>query len=217
MSSPPAVPLALLLGPPGAGKSTQARRVAARLGWFALDFGHVVRGEVAARTPLGERVLAHRRARGEGPRPPGAWLPDDLVRDLLAAPLAAAQARGGLISDGYPRRRDQAETFAAPPWRIVAALHLVVPAAERERRLRERVIDLASGQIDRRAAQPTWDQRPEDAVPATLASRLADWDQDTLPLLEAYRAQGALVELDGTGDEALVTERVLAVLQERSA
>lgn len=179
----------IVLGPPGSGKSTQARLLADRLAATHVSVGVALRREVGAQSPLGVRVAAKVGA-GEL-----ADMAD--VLEVLEDPLASATRSGGWVLDGAPRTVAQAEvldewldTLCAPADCVVA---LDVPVAE----LRERLV--------RRG-------RADDS-PDVIAHRLRAWERDGRAVVEWYEQTGRLVRVDATGEIPGVARRVtLAVL-----
>lgn len=162
----------VLLGPPGSGKSTQARLLWQWLGLGHLCVGDVVREVAAGSTPLGrvvERLVAS-----------GALLPDTMVLDLLREPLRALQDSGtGFVIDGFPRTLAQCvvleRVLAVEP--IDLAVELSVPPAATVSRVGARA-------------------RDDDALPV-LRRRLESYQRETRPVIEFYRDEGKLVRLDG--------------------
>mgnify|MGYP002777816052 CR=1 FL=1 len=218
----------VLLGPPGAGKSTQLRRAAKELAFHGIDFGHCVRTEVARASELGERIRQARSRRSalqdaafgatSAGRRPGGWLPDALCLELVERQVAGAGPVRGLLLDGFPRMRSQANFLEGSGWWLLAAVHLRVDDAARSERLRGRRIDPTTG--DPLPAQPGLDvsrpgaRRPEDE-PASVRARMVDWERDTLPLLEHYAKRGALVEVDGAGAPEAVTRAIVQAVSRR--
>jgi adenylate kinase len=168
----------LLLAPPGAGKGTQARRLAAHYGITHLSSGEILRHEVEAQTEIGRRVAGYLER--------GDLVPDDLVLDLLAGPAIEAAAAGGYVLDGFPRTLAQAEEAYQMARRLSgvelqAVIHLEVGRGELRRRL------LARAAADGRS----------DDTEATIEHRLEVYDRETRPLLDFYRGRGILLEIDG--------------------
>lgn len=201
----------VFLGPPGAGKGTQATLLAHALGIPHLSTGDLLRGAVAARTPLGLEAEGYMHA--------GQLVPDRLVLGILTERLARPDARSGFVLDGFPRNRAQAETLEQlRPVDVVVSFE--VPAAELVRRLSERrtcpqcqtVYHLTShppkvpGRCDRDGAELV--QRPDDR-PEAISTRLAVYAEQTAPLLEFYRTRGLLrsIEADGTPSEVAARVR----------
>ncbi len=219
----------VLLGPPGAGKSTQLRQVSEALGFMGIDFGHSVRRELAQSTQLGARIQEYRRKRTalqdaafgatQGQRRPGGWLPDALSLEVVERQLEGLGPSRGVLIDGFPRMRSQANFLESGRWRLLAAVHLRVDEHARAERLQGRTIDPATGQpfhARHAPADPPGGsvQRPEDS-PESVRARMVDWDRDTLPLLEHYGKRGVVIEVDGTGAPEEVTRAILRALFQR--
>ncbi len=198
------------LGPPGAGKGTQAAELAQALRIPHLSTGDLLRGAVGAGSPLGREADGYMRA--------GKLVPDALVLQILAERLAGADARAGFLLDGYPRNLAQAETLATltPLDRV---LSFEIPTDELVRRLSGRrtcpVCQTAyhlvskppkvAGRCDRDGTELI--QRPDDR-PEAIEVRLRVYAEQTAPLLDHYRRQGLLRAIDATGTPAEVAGRV---------
>ncbi len=205
----------VLLGPPGAGKGTQAKRLAAAYELLHLSTGDLLRDEVARGTELGREA--------EGYMKRGELVPDALVGKMLLARLHSQQAAAGCAFDGYPRNLEQAGLLdgllAELNRRVDIALYLNVPDQALLERLTGRrscpscgavyhvvthppkvegVCDTCGGALVQRA-----DDREE-----VIRERLRVYHQQTAPLLEHYRARGALREVAGTGTQDEVFDRL---------
>jgi adenylate kinase len=185
----------LLLAPPGGGKGTQGRLLAAEYGVPHVSTGELLRDHVARSTPLGRRVRPYLEK--------GDLIPDDLVLRLVQERLTTPVVLEGFVLDGFPRTLDQA--LAAYAWAtehgltFSAVVHLTVPDAELERRLLER---------GRRTGR-------SDDTADTIRHRLAQYRTTTEPLLEFYRERQILVDVDGNGPIPEVTQRIRAALEAR--
>ena len=178
----------LLLGPPGAGKGTQAERLVQKLGIPQISTGDMLRAEVASGSELG------RRARGIMER--GELVPDAVVIGVAQARLARPDARRGFVLDGFPRTTGQAEALdrmlaeqGTPLERCVA---LVVDEEELVKRLERRA------ELEGR----------EDDAEATLRNRLRVYREQTEPLCAYYRRRGILREVDAVGGIDEVEKRI---------
>jgi adenylate kinase len=219
---PPPPLQVVLIGPPGAGKSTL---VPALVETFALDrigTGDLLREEIEAGTPLG-RTSAGYVERGE-------LVPDAVIEHLLRSGLAAMRPGAGLLLDGYPRSVEQARTLDAllaelgRPIDVVLALE--VPDDEILHRLGGRRLCTGAGEpwvlhlddaaaVARCRAQGGTLEQREDDRPEVIARRLAVYRRQTEPLLAAYRAAGLLREIDATGSTADVRARAIAAVRRR--
>jgi adenylate kinase len=204
----------VLLGPPGAGKGTQAKRIAAELGIPHLSTGDMLRGAAAEGTPLGREADGYMRK--------GLLVPDDLVLRILKERLAAPDAQRGFILDGYPRNVAQAQTLAEiTPVDLV--LYFEIPESVLIDRISQRrscpqcgtVYNLqtnpprVTGRCDRDGTALI--QRPDDAEEA-VRTRLRVYREQTLPLLDLYRKQGRLRTVAADGSVEEVDARVRAAL-----
>jgi adenylate kinase len=183
----------LLIGPPASGKGTQGRRIAARFDVPYLSSGELLRSQVAAGTPLGQRVADDLAA--------GDLVPDEVMLEALREPLEEAMTSGGYVLDGFPRNVAQArelETFAA---KIGGAPEIAVwfdvEDAELLRRTRSRA--LAEGRVD--------------DVDKVARHRIDVYAAATAPLVDHYREQGLLIRVDAAKPVDTVTDVVLAALE----
>jgi len=185
----------VILGPPGAGKGTQATRIAEGLGIPAISTGDIFRTNIKNETALGlqvKQILAS-----------GAYVPDEVtnavVRDRLDQPDAAA----GFLLDGYPRTLAQVteldDMLAAAGTSLDAALELSVDIDELVQRLLKRA------EIDGRS----------DDTEDVIRHRMNVYVQETEPLATIYRERGLLRRVDGMGEMDEVTERLQAALRTR--
>jgi aminoglycoside phosphotransferase/adenylate kinase family enzyme/predicted 2-oxoglutarate/Fe(II)-dependent dioxygenase YbiX len=184
----------LLLGVPGAGKSTVAAALARRHGLGAVNFGAGVRALGGSSSPLARALEAARAA----PPPPGTprtrWLPDGLSAQVFATQLPPP-GNELLLLDGYPRRRSQSTQLETDAWALLAVVHLKVSPETQAARLAHRA--------------------QHERVTADLDVRMADWERDTAPLLEHYRKRGLLEEVDGELPQAEVCAALEQVLEAR--
>jgi adenylate kinase len=183
----------LLIGPPASGKGTQGRRIAARYGVTYLSSGEILRKEVAASTELGRRVADDLAA--------GDLVPDELMLEILRAPLQAALTSGGYVLDGFPRNVAQARELSAYAAELGgapdAAVWFDVEDAELLRRTRSRA--LAEGRVD--------------DVDAVARHRIDVYAAATAPLIDHYRGQELLIRIDAARPVDEVTDVVLAALE----
>jgi adenylate kinase len=178
----------VLLGPPGAGKGTQAQFLAARLGVPAISTGDMLREAVAEGSELGERV--------QGIMASGALVDDATMADVVRERLAKPDARDGFLLDGYPRTLPQAETLAGilrdAGRKLDAVLLVEVPEDELVRRALLR-------------------QRADDKE-EVIRERLRVYREKTQPLIGYYEQRGLLRPIDGHRPIEEVTPHMLAAL-----
>jgi adenylate kinase len=185
----------LIVGPPGAGKGTQAARISERFGIPTISTGDIFRSNIADQTDLGKQVKAIVDA--------GDYVPDSLTNALVTDRLDEADAAGGFLLDGYPRTTDQVEYLAnllgSHGHTLDAVIRLVADQDEIVRRLRQRAID--QGRVD----------DSEEAI----RHRQDVYIRETAPLIDMFREQGLLVEVDGLGAIDDVTARIFESLDAR--
>jgi adenylate kinase len=182
----------LIVGPPGAGKGTQAKVVAERLGIPAISTGEIFRANLAEGTPLGLEAQRYMDA--------GEYVPDDVTNHMVAGRLAEPDAAEGFLLDGYPRTLEQ-----------VAALDAML--AEQGTAL-DRVVELTvdtDAVVERLLKRAAIEGRADDNE-ATIRRRMAVYGEQTTPLLTVYGERGLVVQVDGMGAVDVVTEAVLAAL-----
>jgi adenylate kinase len=188
----------ILLGPPGAGKGTQAQHLVAKYGLVQLSTGEMLRAAVKAGTPIGRQV-EHLMARG-------ALCPDDVVVAIVEDRITQPDARKGFILDGFPRTVAQAEALDRMLAKHGLALDGVIELRVNEdallRRIESRIAEMkARGEA----------RRPDDD-PDVLHRRLAAYREQTAPLIVYYRKHGVLHSVDGMAPIAEVARHVEAAL-----
>ena len=209
----------ILMGPPGAGKGTQASRLAQRLRVPAISTGEMLREESTRGSALGREAKAYMDH--------GALVPDALIISIIEARLQLEDCAHGFILDGFPRTVIQAEALDRALHRVGGALHrvgsLTVPHDEIVRRLAGRRTCRDCGTpyhlvLDPPAKHDTCDicggvllQRDDDHE-AVIIARLEVYARDTAPVLEYYRDRGLLAEIDGRGKHDDVLAALLAHL-----
>lgn len=176
----------LFIGPPGAGKGTQAGKVAARLGIPHISTGAMFRDHVARNTELGKKVEAIMAA--------GDYVPDEVTVAMLQERIDQADARNGFILDGFPRTEAQVESLDV--LLDDHGLDQVVVFEVDEDELVDRLV--ARGRAD--------DNRE------TIRTRFKVYQEQTQPLIDTYEGRGITVYVDGIGEVEEVTERILAKL-----
>lgn len=209
----------VFLGAPGVGKGTQADRIAVRFKHPKVSTGDILREAVRNQTALGQRAKAC-MDRGE-------LVPDDIVVGIVREKLGEADCRDGFLLDGFPRTVAQAEELgkllASQGRRLDGVVNVVVPREQVIRRLTGRRscpsckavyhIEFAppkqEGRCDRCGTELV--QRSDDRQ-ETVEARLAVYERETAPLIDYYRAQRLLDDLDGAGQVDEVERRLLGLL-----
>src|SRR2546423_359527 len=184
----------LLLGPQGAGKGTQAKRVSAEYGIAHIASGEILRAEMQAGTELGRRVKdVYDR---------GDLVSDDLVIELIRTRLEQPDTDSGFILDGFPRTTVQAEALDAMMSEIARSFSVVfalqIPDAVAFERLRKRA------QVEGRA----------DDTDEAIQRRLENYHRETEPLIEYYRVRGNLVPIHGDRSENVVFAEIQSALEQ---
>jgi adenylate kinase len=185
----------LIVGPPGAGKGTQAKRISEYLGIPTISTGDIFRSNIANATELGLRVWAIVDA--------GDYVPDELTNELVRHRLAERDAADGFLLDGYPRTPEQVRyldaLLAESGTAVDAVIRLVADRDAIVERLRKRAI--AEGRVD----------DSEEAI----RHRQDVYLRETEPLIAVYRDRGLLTEVDGLGSVDDVSARISEALAER--
>jgi adenylate kinase len=182
----------LLLGPPGAGKGTQAQRLVTRLEIPQISTGDMLRAAVAAGTAVGGKAKSFMEA--------GKLVPDEVVIGVAQERLSQPDAQQGFILDGFPRTVGQAEALDRMLPKLGVSLERCVALAVDPDRLLERLLKRA--EIEGRA----------DDNEAAIRERMREYDAKTRPLLDYYRQRGVLREVDGVGTVDEVAERIEGAL-----
>ncbi len=177
----------IFLGPPGAGKGTQAKLLAADLGIEHVSTGDLLRKAIDADTELGRKAKSYME-RGE-------LVPDALLLGLVRETLEGP-ARRGCILDGFPRNLAQAEALGRMAQEVGHAITGVL-----EMQVPEQVL------VDRIAKRAAAEGRPDDSV-ATVRHRLRVYSEQTAPLVEYYRTRGALQSISGEGSIEDIQARI---------
>ncbi len=187
----------VLLGPPGAGKGTQAVRICERLGIPAISTGDIFRANVAGGTELGKQAKAY-MDRGE-------YVPDSVTNAMVKNRLAADDAASGFLLDGYPRTEAQVGELDAMLAGSGLSLDVVVEITADSEVVVERLLKRAGEQ-----------GRADDTEPV-IRRRLEVYAEQTEPLTALYRGRGLLVQVDGIGEVTEVTDRVMTAIDGRVA
>jgi len=212
----------IFLGPPGAGKGTQAARLAAHLGVPKISTGEMLRSAIAKDTPLGRKASP---LMGKG-----RLVPDDLLLALIGERTAEQDCRDGFVFDGFPRTLPQAQGLERMPGGEAAGFVVFdfqVPKAELMRRLsgrrwcpkcqatyhvtndppkQEGICDVCGSRLEQR----------DDDTEAVIERRLREYNQRTLPLIDYYRGRARLVPIDGDRAPDTVFQDLLSAVEVRA-
>jgi adenylate kinase len=188
----------ILLGPPGAGKGTQAVRLVERLGIPQLSTGDMLRAAVAAGTPVGMKAKAVMDA--------GALVSDDIVVGIIADRIEETDAKNGFILDGFPRTVAQAEAFDAMLAEKGLKLDCVIEFKVNEAELVDRIVKRAK-ETEARGEPVRKDDNPD-----VFKTRLEAYRTQTAPLSAYYQSKGALKTVDGMRPIDEVTEAIRGIL-----
>lgn len=186
----------ILLGPPGAGKGTQAKVLEDGRGLKQLSTGDMLRAEIAAASPLGLKV--------KGIMDAGGLVSDDIMIEMISNRIDQDDCKGGFILDGFPRTVPQAkaldEMLATKKRDLDAVIQLVVDE------------DALLARIEKRAAETVGGPRADDNADA-LKKRLAVYNEQTAPILPYYAEKGILQKVDGMAPVDAVTASVATCLK----
>jgi len=185
----------VLLGPPGAGKGTQAARIAERLGIPAISTGDIFRANVAGATELGTQAKAYMDK--------GEYVPDSITNAMVADRIAQADCENGFLLDGYPRTTAQVGELDSMLKDSGLALDVVVE------------ITAAAEAVVARLLKRAGEQGRADDTEPVIRRRLEVYAESTAPLADLYAERDLLVQVDGMGEIDVVTGRIMEALASR--
>ena len=185
----------VLLGPPGAGKGTQAARIAERLNIPAISTGDIFRANVAGATELGTQAKAYMDK--------GEYVPDSITNAMVADRIAQADCENGFLLDGYPRTTAQVGELDSMLKASGLALDVVVEITADAEAVVARLLKRAGEQ-----------GRTDDTEPV-IRRRLEVYAESTAPLADLYAERDLLVQVDGMGEIDVVTGRIMEALASR--
>ncbi|HKJ63241.1 MAG TPA: adenylate kinase [Hyphomicrobiales bacterium] len=206
----------ILLGPPGAGKGTQAKFIETKVGLKQLSSGDMLRSAVSMQTPVGKKAKSYMDQ--------GALVPDDIVVDVVFEHLSGFEGATGFILDGFPRTAEQAA--ALDRWlsehssRIDHVIVIAVPDDHLVKRISGRFSCKNCGQVYNDyyklpekegvcdVCSQTDFKRRDDDKPETVMHRLKVYHGETAPLIDYYRAQGKVTTVDGDAPMEQVSEQI---------
>jgi len=204
----------ILVGPPGAGKGTQAARLVDTYRIPHISSGDMLRAAVKEGTALGVEA--------DGYMKQGKLVPDEVVIGMILERIARPDCAAGFMLDGFPRTRPQAEALDAALGRagvsLDAVLLIEVPDALLEERAVGRRSDPQTGAIYHLKYNPPPPEvvarlvhRKDDTIEA-VTTRVQKYHSETAPIVPFYLAKGILKRVDGVGDPDIITQRITAVL-----
>lgn len=186
----------LLIGPPGAGKGTQASKLSEVFGIPAISTGDIFRENVKNETPLGLEAKSYMDS--------GAYVPDELTNKLVRNRLLNPDCAEGFLLDGYPRTADQVneldDILRENSGSLDAVIQLTAETDEVVRRLAKRAVD----------------QGRSDDTEDVIRNRMAVYEEQTAPLITMYAARGFLIRVDGLGEIEDVTSRIVEALDAKN-
>lgn len=185
----------ILLGPPGAGKGTQAARISERLNIPAISTGDIFRKNIAEGTELGKAAKSYIDK--------GEYVPNEVTNGLVHDRLHWDDAVEGFLLDGYPRTLDQVEELE----RMLDADGLSLDVAVE--------ITADTEEIVKRLLKRATEQNRADDTEPVIRHRMEVYTAQTQPLVDVYRDMGLLVQVDGIGEIDEVTERIYEALSEK--
>lgn len=184
----------ILMGPPGAGKGTQAKIISGRLGVPAISTGDIFRANVSEGTPLGLEAKRYMDA--------GDYVPDSVTNAMVRDRLHQNDTNGGFLLDGYPRTVAQVEELDTMLAEAGRSLDAVVVLTVQQEELVQRLLHRA--EVEGRT----------DDTEEVIRHRQDVYNEQTAPLIEVYAGRGLLVEVDGMGAVDEVSNRVFAALDQ---
>jgi adenylate kinase len=209
----------ILLGAPGSGKGTQARELSKKYGLPHISTGDMLRDAVREQTPLGQVAKVKMEA--------GELVPDDVVCGIVRDRIAAPDCGAGFILDGFPRTLAQACCLELllrkdDRWRVLA-LNIQVGADTLIKRTVGRLTCPVCGEIYNIYYRPPKNDevcdthgvkllRRTDDNEETIRQRFVAYENETKPLIDYYRRSNSLLEVDGNGEPAAITERLVGLL-----
>jgi adenylate kinase len=209
----------ILLGPPGAGKGTQAERLTDDFNLPYIATGNILRTAVSERTPLGTAAKEYMDA--------GQLVPDEVITGVILEAIESEDARDGFILDGFPRTIPQAESLAegmrSHDRELTAAILIEVPDEEVLRRISGRRVSVKTGRVYHVEFDPPKHegrcdvdgsrliQRDDDKA-ETVKRRLEVYHRQTEPLISYYEDQGLLRRFDGTRSPTEVHDHIRATI-----
>ena len=185
----------ILFGPPGAGKGTQAVRIAGKFGWTHISTGDILRSEVSQGTPLGIRVKAIMEA--------GHLVSDELLVEIMESVYKKHPEAAGFVLDGFPRTLNQAKELDQMLAKIGQSVSLVLALEVNEEELIKRLLKRAQ------------EQGRKDDTEKAIRTRLVQYHQHTKPLVDYYIDKGLYIEVFGVGGIDDIFEALAETIQKK--
>ena len=186
----------LLIGPPGAGKGTQASKLSEVFGIPAISTGDIFRANVKNETPLGLEAKSYMDR--------GAYVPDELTNKLVRDRLQNPDCVNGFLLDGYPRPADQVEELDSILDETNSSLDAVIQ------------LTADTDEVVKRLAKRAIEQGRSDDTEDVIRNRMAVYEEQTAPLISMYAARGSLIMVDGLGEIDQVTARIIEALNAKN-
>jgi adenylate kinase len=186
----------LLIGPPGAGKGTQASKLSEVFGIPAISTGDIFRENVKNQTPLGLEAKSFMDS--------GEYVPDELTNKLVRDRLQNPDCVNGFLLDGYPRTNDQVDYLDSILKQTDSQLDAVIQ------------LTADTDEVVRRLAKRAIEQGRSDDTEEVLRNRLSVYEAQTAPLITIYASRGKLIKVDGLGEIQQVTERIVEALNAKN-
>ena len=186
----------LLIGPPGAGKGTQASKLSEVFGIPAISTGDIFRANVKNKTPLGLEAKSYMDR--------GAYVPDDLTNKLVRDRLQNPDCANGFLLDGYPRTADQVNELDDILRETNSSLDAVIQ------------LTADTDEVVKRLAKRAIEQGRSDDTEDVIRNRMAVYEDQTAPLISMYAARGSLIMVDGLGEIEAVTSRIVEALNAKN-
>jgi adenylate kinase len=186
----------LLIGPPGAGKGTQASKLSEVFGIPAISTGDIFRENVKNETPLGLEAKSYMDS--------GAYVPDSLTNKLVRDRLQNPDCANGFLLDGYPRTADQVDELDDILNETNGSLDAVIQ------------LTADTDEVVRRLAKRAIEQGRSDDSEDVIRKRMAVYEEQTAPLITMYAARGFLIMVDGLGEIDDVTSRIVEALNAKN-
>lgn len=205
----------ILFGAPGAGKGTQAKELIKKYGIPQISTGDILRAAIASQTPLG---MEAKKLMDQGK-----LVSDEIVNGLVEARLQESDCEKGFILDGFPRTVVQAESLDRIMEKIGKEIDRVIALNVSDEEIIDRItgrrVSRKTGKIYHIKYNPPTDEREEDLEQRaddneeTVKKRLAVYNEQTAPVLDYYKKQGKVSEVDGTQGLEKITENIIKILE----